>query len=234
MSSIFKPFRDLTREDLLTDLHIHSTWTDGKAEVREICERAEELGLGRIGFTDHVRSSSTYCKAYVEEIKRLAPEFDFQLLAGFEAKAADETGGLDISKDCRAMADFVVGSVHSIPTEGGFRRPETFSPEELEKAEHRLGLALVQGGQAHVLAHAGGMSLSLHGRFDQDRMEEIILACSDSGTAFEINSRYHGSLLPWLLDTLQRHNPLVSLGSDAHDIARVGHCAQLLSSLRKF
>jgi putative hydrolase len=234
MSPIFKPFRDLTHEDVLTDLHIHSTWTDGKAGVREICERAEELGLGRIGFTDHVRKGSTYCKAYVEEIQRLAPEFDFQLLAGFEAKVIDETGGLDISEDCRAMADFVVGSVHSIPMDGGFQRPETFSPEELEEAEHRLGLALARNAQAHVLAHAGGMSLSLHGCFDQGRMEDIIQACSESGTAFEINSRYHGSLLPWLLDTLQRHNPLVSLGSDAHDIARVGHCAQLLSSLRKF
>lgn len=228
----FKRFNKLKIEDCCVDLHIHSTWTDGQRPIQTILEKADDLGLVAVALTDHIRRRSTYCRAYAKEIHDIASEYNFQTLIGFEAKAVDFDGRLDISAECRSVSDFVIGSVHSIPCEGGFMAPGSIAQAELERAEYRLSLAIIETGEAHVLGHAGGMSIASHGVFSLELLEQIIEACARSQTAFEINSRYHHGLLGWLVEKLERYEPLVSLGSDAHGIGEVGACGAALAELR--
>ena len=226
--TLFNRLSRFGEAERLSDCHLHTTWTDGQCTVPQVLAQAEALGLRRVGFTDHVRRSSTYCRAYAGEIRRLGQGSGMRVLVGFEAKAMDAEGHLDMPAECRELADFVIGSVHSIPAGGTFQRPEALDPKALEEAEHRFALALAACGEADVLGHAGGMSLALHGSFDLGRMEEIIRACAETGTAFEVNARYHLGILDWLADRLERWDPPVSLGSDAHDVRQVGRCAGLL------
>lgn len=210
------------------DRHIHSRWTDGVCSVEQILQQAKESRLQQIAITDHVRRSSTYWERYLAEVRKLGSGSNPVVLAGFEAKVVDSEGNLDISPPCAERADFVIGSVHSISCDGVFIQPRELPPQVLERREFEWGVALASSGKADVLGHPGGMSLSCHGRFDQEYMARIMEACANSGTAFEINTKYHQGLLQWLLQKLHRYNPPVSLGSDAHQPAEIGTCATIL------
>tara|TARA_B100000315_G_scaffold256226_1_gene301649 strand:+ start:354 stop:1061 length:708 start_codon:yes stop_codon:yes gene_type:complete len=224
-----KRFNSLTPHDITVDRHIHTDYTHGHIGIREIVKKAKQLHLFEIAITEHVRRQSTYCHEYIEEIKDAAEEYDLNILVGFESKVIDAHGNLDLNEKCRRYADIIIGSVHSIPSNGKFIRPEHLNPSELQEAEHRFGLAIIKSGSCHILGHAGGFSLNIHGKFDPNRMEELICACANFGTAFEINSRYHTDIVGWLMNKLSEYNPYVSIGSDAHTISEVGSCLSLFT-----
>lgn len=229
---LFKRFHKLTREDLLTDLHLHSTWTDGHMTVHQTISKAHELGLRKIGFADHVRVSSTYYPDYAAELRQFSQE-KLTILIGFEAKLTSATGEIDIATACRKTADYIIGSVHSLPVDNDFKHPSQCTAKELEEAEHRLALALIESGQADVLGHPGGMSIASHAHFDLGRMEDIIQHCAKTDVAFEINCRYHKKIINQLIKLLEIYNPYVSLGSDAHELSEVGECTQMLTQLMR-
>jgi len=223
-----KRFRACTGLDFMVDQHIHSEWTDGKGSIDQIQQCAKEAGLNRIAITDHVRRTSTYWEAYLRATHALTDQSGLSVLAGFEAKIVDYDGNLDIAADCAREADFLIGSVHSLPGPQGFMQPHQVPHEILEKKEYELSLALIRSRQAPVLGHPGGMSLAVLGKFNKDYMEEIIQTCASQDVAFEINAKYHEPLLEWLLEKLFQYNPPVSLGSDAHDPIEIGKCAALM------
>ena len=45
----------ITRRDLRGDLHSHSTYTDGRASIEDMAQRARDLGLDYLAITDHSR-----------------------------------------------------------------------------------------------------------------------------------------------------------------------------------
>ncbi|MDP6478081.1 MAG: PHP domain-containing protein [Nitrospinaceae bacterium] len=222
-----KQFNSLTPSDIAVDHHIHSNYTHGHAGIREIVKKAKQLRLFEIAITDHVRRQSTYYHEYTEEIKNAAEEYGLSVLVGFESKVIDAHGNLDLDEKCRQYADIIIGSVHSVPSNGKFISPELLKSSELQEAEHRFGLTIVKSGKCHILGHAGAFSLRLHGAFDPKYMEELIWACAKFDTAFEINSRYHADIAGWLMQQLTEYNPFVSIGSDAHNLSEVGSCLSL-------
>jgi putative hydrolase len=226
-----KRFRSLTGDDFLSDMHLHTTWTDGASSVSEMIAAAEKKGLKRIALTDHVRGTSTYCEPYEQEIDGLARLSSLRVHVGFEAKVMDFEGRLDLPDYCSRDKHVIIGSVHSIPSaDGRFVSPEdSASTGDLEKNEFELCMALIASGQADILGHAGGMSMVLLDGFNLKLFEEIIAACSKTDTAFEISSRYHARIFAKLAALLEKHNPLVSLGSDAHNTHDVGKCHALLT-----
>ncbi len=231
---IFKRFRTLSKFDLLSDMHIHTVWTDGENTSVEMLDVAVEKGLRMIAFTDHVRKNSSYCKDFVGEIKTIARNSKIELYAGFEAKIKDFNGNLDIPEYCSRNKHLIIGSVHSIPVDNGkFLHPEFFKPlEKLQECEYRLYLGLLKSGQADILGHVGGMSNSFAGGFSMDLMEDLILKCAATETAFEINSRYHSNIIKELLVLLEKYNPAISIGSDAHNVSETGECLKLLRKHR--
>jgi putative hydrolase len=222
-----KKYNNLTISDIAVDHHIHSNYTHGHAGIREIVEKAKQLRLNEIAITEHARRQSTYCNEYTEEIKKAAEDYGFKVLVGFESKVIDALGNIDLSDDCQRKADIIIGSVHSVPLNGRLIRPEVLEPQVLQEAEHQFGLAIVKSGKCHILGHAGGFSLRLHGAFAPKYMEELIWACAKFDTAFEINSRYHADIAGWLMQQLTEYNPFVSIGSDAHNLSEVGSCLSL-------
>jgi putative hydrolase len=216
----------------MMDCHLHSKWTDGRCTIRELAEEAKALGLARIAVTDHVRRRSDYQEGYREEIRTVSRELMFDILTGFEAKAADFDGSLDLNTACRKLADLVIGSVHSLPDGNGFRRPETFPAGELARLECKAALGIIRGGAADVLGHPGGMSLALHGHFAAESFEALIAACAETRTAFELNSRYHKPVRKVLFDLLDHYNPYISFGSDAHRVAEMKGVVELINEAR--
>lgn len=220
---IFRQFNDIDTNLILSDLHIHSTWGDGKAGILQIVDKAEEMGLKQIAITEHVRSDSAFFSKYKKEVSDIGNKSLIQVLLGVEARIKNFDGELDISKEVLKKAKIKIASVHRFPFGRQLYYPDQFKQNICQEIELELAVASLDKGMCNVLGHPGGMSLRFHKEFPLRYFEEIIVSCKKNGIAFELNSAYHLPVLRQLKILLKRHNPLVSLGSDAHDIKDIGN-----------
>ena len=103
------------------DCHVHSNWSDGDAEIREMADAAIEMGHEYIVLTDHSPTltiarglSADRLHEQLEVVAALNEELaPFRILAGIEVDILAD-GALDQEDDLLARLDVVVGSLHSL------------------------------------------------------------------------------------------------------------------------
>lgn len=107
--------------DLKGDLQCHSTWSDGKATIRQMAEGARARGLHYIGITDHSKGlgvtgglDEMRTRQQWKEIDALNKEFGngFRVLKSVEVEIRAD-GSLDLPDDLLAGYDLVVATTHS-------------------------------------------------------------------------------------------------------------------------
>ncbi|NDJ85428.1 MAG: DNA polymerase/3'-5' exonuclease PolX, partial [Chloroflexi bacterium] len=110
----------ISLEDIRSDLHMHTTWSDGKLSIREMAEIARGHGLSHIVITDHSRSlgianglTIERLMAQQEEVRAVDAEMgpDFTVLHGTEMDIKAD-GTLDYPDDVLEKLDLVIASVH--------------------------------------------------------------------------------------------------------------------------
>jgi len=227
----FKRFRAVISSSVSCDYHIHTSWTDGKATVKEYIEAALEKGLKRIAFTEHVRRTSSWFNSFIDEVKELREKNKgLVILYGIEAKALDYNGNLDATKEMLQESEIVLGVVHRYPNRsGGYLNFQELSYNEAAEIEFNLACATLRNPYSNVLAHPGGTFEKNFGAvFPEEYLKEIIEVANQQGKAIEINSCY---LRDWskFLRLCSELNPFISLGSDAHNISQLGDVGKSLS-----
>jgi putative hydrolase len=220
------PWAELDRA-CAVDYHMHTSYTDGEASVRQMAETAAAKGLAQVLVGEHIRHSSTYFSALVEDVGALQLP-GLQAFAGVETKVLDLDGRLDCPPDAAAQCAAIIGSVHSLPPgqDGQPRSWSNLDPELALEMELQFALAIVARSQAHILGHPLGMVVTRFGLSPLDELYELACACCDHGKAFELNARYCLDPMAWI-DVVQRAQCRVSLGSDAHTPRDVGNSWRL-------
>lgn len=218
----FKQFNEMSSDDLCVDMHMHSTYTDGEGAIERIIEVAEQKGLKRIAFTDHVRKGSTYVGGYFDHIDRVSSGTAVELIKGVEAKVDNFSGDVDVSDEVRGKADIIIASVHRFPLGRNLYAADKFEKSIAQAIELDLALSAIEARSCDILGHPGGMSLRAFQEFPMESFEELIEACSLNGIVFEVSSAYHIPVAGQLIPLLQKYNPLVSFSSDAHTLDRIG------------
>jgi len=231
----FSRFRDLDRETVNVDWQVHTTWSDGRADVRATLEAARERRLAAIALTEHVRRDTAWFVAFAQTVRaeaRAVPGVD--VYVGCEAKALDADGTLDVSDEIRAHCDLVLGVVHRFPDgRGGFLDVKRLDWEACAEVEWQLTRGLLRTAPIDVLGHPGGMTQRRFGRYPATLFRRMLEASGERGIAVEINSSY---VADWegFLALCEEVNPLISIGSDAHGPEEVGRCRDLLRRSARF
>jgi len=122
--------------------HTHTTFCDGKNTPEEMVLAAIGKGFDELGFSSHSEMLKDPA-AYVAEIRRLAEKYRgrIRILCGIEA---DWPCPLDLSP-----YDYVIGSVHFVPSPDGARVCVDESPEVLS-----AGIRDRFGGSAEAFVRA--------------------------------------------------------------------------------
>ncbi len=102
------------------DLHVHTTWSDGKATVLEMAEAARALGYEYIAICDHTRNVRVVPGLDADDVRRQGEEIaavnellaPFRVLRGIECDILAD-GTLDLPDDVLAELDWVQASVHA-------------------------------------------------------------------------------------------------------------------------
>jgi len=175
---------DELRSLLKGDLHVHSDWSDGGAEIAVMARTARDLGHEYLAVTDHSPRLSVangldrdrllrQLDVVAELNEELAP---FRLLTGVEVDILDD-GALDQDDDLLGRLDIVVASVHS---------KLRMRHDEMTR---RMCYAIANPN-VDVLGHVTGRIVVGRGRPESEFDAELVFhACERFGTAVEINSR---------------------------------------------
>jgi putative hydrolase len=100
--------------DLREDMHVHSTFSDGRGTLRENIAAAVNAGVERLGCVDHVRRDSDWVPRFVAEIRAAQRLTSVELRIGVEAKFLDGYGALDVPDDLPGV-DRVYAADHQVP-----------------------------------------------------------------------------------------------------------------------
>ena len=166
------------------DLHVHSLWSDGGAEIDVMARAARDLGHEYIALTDHsprLTIANGLSRArLLQQLdvvaalnKELAP---FRILTGIEVDILED-GALDEDDDILGRLDVVVASVHS--------------KLRMEKQQMtRRMVTAIANPHTDVLGHCTGRYVVGRGRPQSEFDAEIVFAaCERFDVAVEINSR---------------------------------------------
>jgi DNA polymerase (family X) len=167
--------------DMRGDLHLHTTWSDGKATIEEMATQAIIQGYEYLAITDHTHLpvarglDEKRLTEQMNEIDRINNEIDkITLLKGAEVNI-DTYGNLDISRDALEELDLVVASVHY-----DLR-------QEPEKINMRIIKAL-ENEYVNILGHPTGRKLKERSAYKLD-LELLFQKAVETGTVLEVNSQ---------------------------------------------
>jgi DNA polymerase (family 10) len=172
----------ITLADIRSDLHMHTTWSDGTLSVREMAEQAQVRGRRFIVITDHSRSLGIANGLSIErlleqqaEVRRVDAEMgpDFRVFHGTEMDI-NADGSLDFPDDILAQLDFVIASLH------------VSLRQERSQITQRV-LNALKNPHVDLIGHPRGQQIPDREPADLD-MDEVFKAARQSGTALEINS----------------------------------------------
>ena len=171
-------------EDVRGDLHMHTTWTDGKYTTEEMVEAARKRGYKYVAITDHSKSlgvagglSDEDLMKHTDECRALDAKYsDIRVLAGTEVDIRQD-GTLDYSDELLAKLDFVVASIHS-----GFKQDKASLTMRVVRA--------MQNPYVRLIGHPTGRLLGDRDPYDLD-LDEIMKEAARTRTCLEVNSNFH-------------------------------------------
>ena len=168
-------------QDIVGDLHMHTTSTDSEGTIEEMAAAARARGLKYIAITDHSQrwmgqgmNPETLLAQWkeIDEINARA-EDDFLILKGIECDIL-EKGGLDLPDDILAQGDWVLASIHY-----GQQQPR-------EQINQRM-LEALESPHVNAIAHPTGRLVNKRKAYDLDT-DMLIKKAKEHGTILELNA----------------------------------------------
>jgi DNA polymerase (family X) len=198
-------------KDLRGDLHVHSSWSDGRASVQEMAEAALVLGYEYIAICDHSPSIGIAGGLVPEKLEQKieAVAAANEALEGITVLMGTEVdikadGGLDYPDELLARCDVVVASVH-------------MGQQQTERAITGRLISAIENRNVDIIGHPTGRIINQREPYGLD-LQAVLEAAARTGTALEINA-YPGRLD--LNDINARASKdmgvKMSINTDAHD-----------------
>jgi len=226
------PFRGdppelLRRTDIRGDLHVHTTWSDGKASVLEMALAARDLGYEYLAICDHTPNVRVVPGLDADDLRRQAEEIaavneevaPFRVLRGTEVDIRRD-GELDLPDDVLAELDWVQLSLHA-----GQREPRDQLTRKVTEAMRHPAVRALSHPKGRIINHRPPNALDL------ERAFEVAL---ETGVAIETNG------LPDRLDlsgpeirlALEAGVPIV-VSTDAHSVRGLGNMRLAVHTARR-
>jgi DNA polymerase (family 10) len=166
--------------DVRGDLHVHTTWSDGKASVLEMGRAARDRGYDYIAICDHTTSVRVVPGLDADGLRRQGEEIarandalsPFRVLRGTECDILHD-GSLDLPDDVLAELDWVQASVHA-----GQRQSREQLTRRMTEAARHPAVRSISHPQGRIIQHRPPNAVDL---------DELFEVCLETGTAVETN-----------------------------------------------
>jgi DNA polymerase (family 10) len=217
----------VTVDDIRGDLHVHTTWSDGKASVAEMAAAAIERGYEYLAICDHTPNVRVVPGLDADALRRQAEEIadvnervaPFRVLRGTECDIRRD-GELDLPDDVLAELDWVQLSLHA-----GQREDEVPLTRKVCEAMKHPAVRCLSHPKGRIINHRPPNALNL---------EAVIHVALEHGVAIETNG------LPDRLDLrdeevrvcVEAGVPIVC-STDAHSVRGLGNMQLSVATARR-
>jgi DNA polymerase (family X) len=162
------------------DLHMHTTWSDGRDNIYHMVLAAKQLGYEYVAITDHSERAFASRKLLALEIPIQREEIQavraripgIEILHGVEVDIMAD-GSLDFIDEQLKGFDVVLASLHDHQGHDRARLTERY-------------LKAIRHPMVNVITHPANRSPALSPGYDLD-FDQIFAAASETGTALEID-----------------------------------------------
>lgn len=214
----------LSEADIISDLHMHTTASDGQATLQEMIDAATQRGLKLICITDHSASSvvanglsAERLRAQITRVREVGKAAQIEVLAGSEVDIVAD--GLDYDDALLAELDFVVASLH-VATE----REAENTKRTLRAIEHPC---------VNLIAHPTGRLINRRAPFPIN-LDAVIEAAAETGTALEINASDHRlDLRDVDVRRAAQAGALISINTDSHAVEQFSQMRHGVATARR-
>jgi DNA polymerase (family X) len=213
--------------DIRGDLHVHTTWSDGKASVLEMGEAARDLGYDYVAICDHTTSVRVVPGLTADDVRRQGEEIGaaneqlapFRILRGIECDILAD-GSLDLPDDVLAELDWVQASVHA-----GQRQSRDQLTKRTLAAVHHPAVRSISHPQGRIINHRPPNAVDL---------EAVFAACAKTGTAVETNGLPDRiDLSGELVREAVRAGVRITCSTDAHSTRGLGNMRLSVATARR-
>ena len=172
--------RFVTRADIRGDLHMHTTYSDGRDALHDMVAQCSALGYEYIAITDHSEHAATFrtldrdgLERQRDEIALVREQFPaLTILHGIEADILRD-GRIDCADDVLVSLDIVLASLHERDGDDGRRLT-------------RRCLKAIQHPLVSIITHPQNQLVGHRAPYDMD-YEAIYEAAAATGTALEVD-----------------------------------------------
>lgn len=186
--------------------HVHTCYTDGKNNIDEYCQKAVDISLPLIAFTEHVRKNLDYdFHSFLNDIEVAKEKYDLIILSGCEAKVLPD-GELDVSTDVLKKIDYPIFAFHSFP------KDINLYLDSLKK--------VIKNKYINAWAHPGLFLKKYSFELDNYELNDIFSLMKTENILLEVNAKYSLPLQEWLL-LANRLDVKCVKGSDVHSIQQL-------------
>lgn len=173
----------ITLDDIKSELHAHTTASDGKLSIEELAKAAKGRGFHTIAVTDHSQSSviangldPARLRKHIEAVREANESINgITILAGSEVDIHPD-GTLDYEDELLAELDVVVASPHASLKQ---------KPKE---ATDRL-ISAIENPYVHIIGHPCGRLIKSREGLSPD-IKAVSEAAASNGVALEINANW--------------------------------------------
>ncbi len=162
-------------DELLGDLHSHTTYSDGRHTLDEMVETARGLGHRYLAICDHARRlRDGRLEEQVAQIERWNRKRKIRVLSGIEVDIRAD-GELETPDEVLAERDWVIASIHS-----GF-------DQSRDRLTRRF-ISAMENPHVDCIGHPTGRKINRRAPYDVD-LEELFRAAVETNTCIEINAQ---------------------------------------------
>ncbi|WP_028841811.1 DNA polymerase/3'-5' exonuclease PolX [Thermodesulfobacterium hveragerdense] len=204
-------------QEIKGDGHVHSKYSDGKASLQEIVQKAEAMGLEWVIVCDHSQGLKVAGGVPVEDLFKKKKEIEeinkrskkVKLIFGAEVDILSD-GSLDYPDEVLKEIDFVIAAIHT-----GFQQSE-------EQITQRI-ISALKHPLVHAIAHPTGRVIGEREPYAVN-LSKIIEVAAQYQRALEINAYYKRLDLNDvnIRAAIEKGIPVI-IGTDAHFIDQMDY-----------
>lgn len=202
----------VTIDDIRGDLQSHTRATDGKASLKEMADKAKDMGYQYLANTEHTKRvhvagglDAEGMKKQIEKVDKLNGEYDnFRIIKAAEVDILKD-GSLDLPDEILEQLDLVLCAVHY------------HTDLSSSKQTSRI-LRAMENPHFNILAHPTGRLINKRDPYRVE-LDELLEGAAENNCFLEINAQ------PERLDLNEVHarkaremGVMLSIGTDAHSV----------------
>jgi len=202
----------IEEKDIKGIFHIHTTYSDGKSSIEQICGQLIKSGFMYAGISDHSKTASYAggmknedVEQYFKEIDKLNLKYSgFKIFKGIESDILLD-GSLDYSDKILSGFDFIIAAIHS-----SFNLSEERMTERIIKA--------IENRFTTMIAHPTGRLLLARDAYKVDIIR-VINAAAENNVDIELNASPFRLDLDWRMCKYAKEKGVkIFINPDAHSL----------------